>query len=352
MVFEGITHGRIRKTFKVLSVNGQDDSCARFNPTSAIRIVNPDEEVETAKPTGGVLQITNVPGLSHEIKVLNNFLRGFSRRFWGRGERESCGFVIHGGHGTGKTFILQQIENTNWGRTHWIKGTDKLASIRETFTVARAQQPSLVFIDSLDDLLGKDRANRETVIEAISDELDNLSRIAQENQALPQTIVIAVCSDYMVDVPAKLQKRQRFRKNIALPIPAGPERLEILKFLDPPINPEEKEKAMETVAQKTHAYNGDDLATLISNAWEILDARLFEEGVDVETSGEQLLTTRDLVQALTVTRASAMHDINLKPPTIHWRDVGGQENLKKVLSRMIKNTKVSKHPVPFSSSPN
>ncbi|RFU72266.1 aaa family atpase [Trichoderma arundinaceum] len=358
MVLDGVSINKLRRTFKVISVNGQTSNLARFKlASSTVRILKPGddkdapEDPQAAAAASGPLAVTGVPGLSSQINTINQFLRGFGRPFWVQNERESCGFVIHGGHGTGKTFILQRIAATNWGRVHWIRPSDKLSSIRETFKQAQSQQPSLLFIDGLEDILAKERSNRDSVIEALGEELDNLSAAASAANALPRVVVIATCLDYLADVPAKLQKRSRFRENIALPIPRATERLEILRFFDPPLQAEEKESCLVSLASKTHAYNGDDLANLVLNAKKILGNRLDDEAVnsiDIDSNGEaaqdtspqeHFLTSQDMEQALRITRPTAMHDINLKPPTIHWQDVGGQESLKKVLSRMIKNTK-------------
>lgn len=349
MVFEGVNINKLRRTFKVVSVNSHTNNVAKFSiSSSTIRILAEGDDSAAADEaeafTGGELAVTGVPGLASQISTINRFLKGFTRQFWVKDERESCAFVIHGGHGTGKTFILQKIADTRWGRPFWIKPADKLAAIRETFKQAHTLQPSVILIDGLEDLISKDRSNRDSVIDVIGEELDALSAEARARNALPQVIVIATCLDYMTDVPAKLQKRSRFRENIALPIPRASERLEILNFFDPPVHPADKRACLDSVAQKTHAYNGDDLANLVLNAKKILGNRLDEEGLDPCTAGEQFLSKDDMEQALRITRPTAMHDINLKPPTIHWQDVGGQESLKKVLNRMIKNTKVRRCP--------
>ncbi|KAG5981496.1 hypothetical protein E4U55_002873 [Claviceps digitariae] len=387
MVFEGVNINKLRRSFKVLSVNSRSNNIAKFKPSSTtIRIVGADESENAASAaatavdagdaaaaafTGGQLAVTGVPGLASQVSAINRFLKGFTRPFWVKDERESCGFVIHGGHGTGKTFILQRIADSRWGRPFWIKPSDKLTTIRDMFKQARASQPCMVLLDGLEELISRDRPNREAVVEAIADELDALSAEAKAAGALPKVVVLATCEDYMTDVPPKLQKRCRFRENIALPIPRASERLEILEFFDPPIQPDQKTECLATVAQKTHAYNGDDLANLVLNAKKILGNRLDEEGTGVTADGaiinttttdmttadtttmttisspssstaaatEHFLSKEDMLQALRITRPTAMHDINLKPPTIHWQDVGGQESLKKVLNRMIKNTK-------------
>ncbi|KAJ6447110.1 ATPase [Purpureocillium lavendulum] len=387
MVFEGVNVNKFRRSFKVVSVNAQAGNLARFRlASSAVRIAQPGEQplllaadatapgAAGAPQAGGDLVVTGVPGLTSQVATLNRFLRGFTRPFWVQDERESCGVVIHGGRGTGKTFILRRIEQTGWGRAHWVKPTDKLSTLRETFKQAFAAQPSVIFIDGLDKITAKDRTNRESVIETLAEELDALSAHAHATGSLPRVVVVATCQDWMTDVPEPLQKRSRFRKNIALPIPRAAERLEILRWLDPPLRPADKDSCLLGISQKTHAYNGDDLANLVLNAKEILGTRLDEEqqqqqsveaqrdddntasGKTVLPNGQRplplppqqdeqqqqqqhYLTPDDMEAALRVTRPTAMHDINLKPPTIHWRDVGGQESLKRVLRRMIKNTK-------------
>ncbi|KAG5919253.1 hypothetical protein E4U53_004016 [Claviceps sorghi] len=381
MLLEGVNINKLRRSFQVLSVNSRADNIAKFKLSStAIRIVDADGSADAASSdadapdaaaaalTGGRLAVTGVPGLASQVSAINRFLTGFTRPFWVRDERESCGFVIHGGHGTGKTLILQRIADSHWGRPFWIKPSDKLTTVRDTFGQARASQPCMVLLDDLHELISRDRPNREAVVEAIAEELDALSAQAKAAGALPSMVVLATCEDYMTDVPAKLQKRSRFRENIALPIPRASERLEILDFLDPPIRPDQKAECLAAVAQQTHAYNGDDLATLVLNAKKILGNRLDDEAAasiaaqpstnttattaticppssssssssSSAAAPQHFLSKEDMLQALRITRPTAMHDINLKPPTIHWQDVGGQESLKKVLNRMIKNTR-------------
>ncbi|KAF4592539.1 AAA family ATPase [Ophiocordyceps camponoti-floridani] len=340
MLFEGVNMAKFRRSFIVLSVDRRNDNLAKFQPSSTDVSIIQDEEPaspDASSPIRGPLVVTDVPGLASQVEALNRFLRGFCRPFWIKGERQSCGFVIHGGRGTGKTMLLQRVEQTGWGSVFWIRPSDKLSAVKETFLQARSRQPSVVLIDGLEDLVAKDRANRESVIETLGDELDSLSLEASREDALPRVVVLATCLDYMTDVPEKLQKRCRFRNNVALPIPRAAERLEILRYLDPPLDPDIKETCLAKVASMTHAYNGDDLAELVLNAKVILGDRL--DKLPTVEPANLLLTADDMDRAFRITRPTAMHDINLKPPTIHWKDVGGQGSLKKVLSRMIRSAK-------------
>lgn len=373
MVFEGVNINKLRRSFRVVSVDAETTNLAKFRLASTtVRILAPGEDEAQADEAqgggGGDLVVGDVPGLAAQVDALNRFLRAFGRPFWVRDERESCALVVHGGRGTGKTLLLRRVAQTRWGKAYWVRPSDKLSAVRETLRQARALLPSIVLVDGLEDLLGRDRPNREAVIEALADELDALAAEAARDQALPRVVVVVACLDYMTDVPAKLQRRSRLGDSVALPIPRAAERLEILAWLDPPLRPEHRDACLASIAAKTHAFTGDDLANLVLNAKRILGDRLDRRETAAVAAAsaaasasasasssppppqppcpprrqqqqQHFLDPDDMDRALGVTRPTAMHDINLKPPTIHWRDVGGQESLKRVLARMIKTAK-------------
>ena len=140
MVFEGVNIIKLRRTYKIVSVNSQTNNIAKFKMAStSVRMLQPNEEdhVNDVAVPGGELVVTGVPGLDSAVETLNDFLRGFCRPWVVKNESLTCGLVIHGGPGTGKTFILRRIEATGWGRTYWIKPSDKLSTMRETFKQAR-----------------------------------------------------------------------------------------------------------------------------------------------------------------------------------------------------------------------
>ncbi|OAA60764.1 AAA family ATPase [Cordyceps fumosorosea ARSEF 2679] len=353
MVFEGVAAHKTRRNFKVLRVNGQADNLGRFNEaTSVIRILNPGEDDAPPNSTitpSGELAVTGIPGLAGQLAPLNKFLREFTRPLRFADRKCSCAFVIHGGRGTGKTMILNKLAATGWGTVHWIQPSCKSTVIRETFKKAAATgQPSIILLDELEDLLAKDRSNHDVVVEALGAELDALAARASAQGSLPPVLVVAACLDFMANVPPKLQKQTRLRRNLGLRIPRAPERREILDFMSLPLRESEREACLASLVSRTPAFNGDDLATLVENAKNIASERIWEaEGALEKTEDEteetpkpiDFLELSDLEQALRITRPTAMNDVNLNPPTVHWQDIGGQEELKKILSRMIKNTK-------------
>ncbi|KAK1471872.1 ATPase [Colletotrichum abscissum] len=337
MKFECVAPGS-KQIFRITSVDGQTHNVARYVVSTVPTIVSGEEEeiVEEVRDVTKLV-VPNIPGLHAEEKKLRSFLRGFNAKFVYKGQQKSCGIVIHGGRGTGKSYILNRIASTGWGRVFRIEENDKSSTVEEVFKQARTMQPSIILIDGLQALIGKDRANSTAITQRLGQQLDQLAEDALKNGTLPKVVVIATCLDYMTDVPPELQKRTRFERNIPLSIPNADGRLEILKSFEIPIQPEVKDVMLAKLSQQTHAYNASDLDRLIENAMIISAERLDpdEAGYDEEALGTPYLSREDLEHALRSTRPTAMHDVNLKPPTIHWQDVGGQESLKNALRNMI-----------------
>ncbi|KAF6842040.1 ATPase family gene 2 protein [Colletotrichum plurivorum] len=344
MKFDCVAPGA-KQLFRVTSVDGQKDNIAKFTVSTAPSIVSSEDEAPVLEEVREVtrLDIKGIPGLHAEEKKLRSFLRGFNARFFYKGQHESCGIVIHGGRGTGKSYILNRIAATGWGRVFKIEENDKSSTVEEVFKQARSQQPSIILIDGLQALIGKDRANSTAIIHRLGQQLDQLAEEAYQHDALPKVVVVATCLDYMTDVPPELQKSTRFELNIPLSIPNAEGRLEILKALEVPVHTEVRDVMLSRLSQQTHAYNANDLCRLIGNAKRISAERLDPDGngFDEESTEKPQLIREDLEQALRSTRPTAMHDVNLKPPTIHWQDVGGQENLKEALRNMITLTTTS-----------
>ncbi|KAF5673795.1 AAA family ATPase [Fusarium heterosporum] len=338
-VVEAILNGKLRKSFKIISVNSQTNNLAKFSRTSTSIIIAQDDVYDTdaAPLAGGDLVVTGVPGLSTPVIAVNRFLAGFTKPFRHDYAPRSCGFVIHGGPGTGKTFFLKRIAETGWGRVHWIEPSDKIASIREKFKLAVSHQPSIVLIDNLHNMIKESRSNCDTVIETIAKELDALSAMSSGRKTLAQVVVIATCLDFVSDIPRELSGPGRFFENTPLRIPGPRERQEILESFNLPIKEEDKHDILARLAKITHAYSPLDLLAVATYARKnILETRIHEAGEGPEI--DEFLTMEDLEQSKKINRPTAVRDVNLNPPTVLWQDVGGQDYVKKAINKMIKFT--------------
>lgn len=346
LIFKRIFEDQIYRSFKVRTVNGSRVINARHTPGTTTVSIKTAKQVENkaapARPTR--LKLDNIPGLEHQITELNKLLRLWSGPLRSSATPKSCGLVLHGGHGTGKTLLLNQICQTGWGTVHRIQPSDKLSSVSETFTKARDNQPSIIVIDRLEQLIDKDRSNRNAVIQAIGDYLDKLVVDTTAKIERPKVVVLATCLDYLTDVPSDLTDIGRFEKHIHLPLPDETRRRAIVSSFNLPLRPESKDEILQRLSERTHAYNGKDLMKLVGEASEMWEIKLgeMEDSGAVVTTEDEYLPEDLLVQAMQTIRPSAMHDINLKPPPVHWDDIGGQDEVKKSLQEAISLATVPK----------
>lgn len=353
-VFPGLTLKRIfgdqvYRSFNIRSVNGSGKINALFDPNSTkVHIRTANDTVEsvsegaspTARPT--ILQLDPIPGLEEQIRELNDLFLGWSRPMRAKMSDKSRGVVIHGGHGTGKTLLVDHIRKTEWGTVHTIQPNDKLQTINETLQRAREHQPSIVIMDRFEQLIysEKERTNRTSVIRDVGEFLDKLVADAIAKKEQPKVLVIATCLNYM-ELPSDLTEITRFRRHIHLPLPDINRRRAILSAYEMSLPPNTREEVLTKLADQTHAYNGKDLDALVVEATEMWERNL-DKLQDTATDSDQYISPENFRLALIKIRPSAMRDVNLKPPPVHWDDIGGQDEVKKSLQGAIKLATVPK----------
>ncbi|KAK0735795.1 P-loop containing nucleoside triphosphate hydrolase protein [Apiosordaria backusii] len=351
------------RSFIVTSVNGRPTGNARYIDRKTRLVVgtaapkNDDGEGQINKVSDRKLEITGIKGLDAPLKKLNDLLRVFASGVILKSNFSFPGIVIHGGHGTGKTMLLNSLAKTGWGTVFRIKFKDKLTEIHETFQKAKLQQPSIILIDQLERLIDKERSNRDAVILALCELLDGLAADAVTKGEAPQVLVVATCLDYTSDIPEDLKDPGRFTSEIYIPMPDVEGRREILSSLGLCVQPDQEEELLSHLSASTHAYNGKDLRRLADEACLIGTTRHLSslslsasnpnpspllspppeaEEDEPSPSPAATLIPADYHSALRLVRPSLMHDINLKPPPIHWDDIAGQALVKQSLRRAVR----------------
>ncbi|KAJ9138801.1 hypothetical protein NKR23_g8158 [Pleurostoma richardsiae] len=324
------------RTFAIKSINGSLGGNARYAETAKVRISRKGAPLPR-------LELPKIPGLEGEIRELNRFFTLFDGKYICESAPKSCGVVIHGGYGTGKTMLLNKIAETGWGTIHRIQPTEKLTSIQEILQRAREQQPSIILMDDFDRLIDKERSNRNAVIQTVADGLDKLAADGAVKGEPPKVVVIATCQDYLVDIPRELTKRDRFKTNISLHLPDVMGRRHILTSFNIPLHPDTREEMIQDLSERTHAYNGQDLRDLADYVIKERTMDIRESSTQDSADVQEVYISKDMFEhALQKIRPTAMHDINLKPPPVHWDDIGGQDEVKNTLQMAINMATESK----------
>lgn len=101
------------------------------------------------------------------------------------------------------------------------------------------------------------------------------------------------------------------------------------------------ESVVATIAADSHGYVGADLAAVIKVSFSFVlnnCSACTQEGALVAASRNPespVLTNDDLLQGFTFVRPSAMRQVAIEIPNLHWDDIGGQEATKQLLKEAI-----------------
>jgi AAA family ATPase len=342
MVFKDVSCRGFKRTFMIDSINGSRTGQAKFQEACLVRVasaidVKSPPHVNGSRPK---LQVVNVAGIDQALKKLNRFLHNFDRKLQSTFGTRSCSVLLHGGHGTGKTYIIDNIIATGWGRVHRIWGSTKVAGIRNTFKDAIMNQPSIIVLDDLEEMVSTEDSLTRDFVRALGAEMDNLVHGIVES--LPRVLVIAATRN-LGSIPISLRGHKRFSTNIILPVPDATSRKAILNSFSIPTHPDKLDQMIRRLGDRTHAYTADDLRLLLDTARDIAEERREREEEDQDgrqddgltASGEFVITEEDIEKALQIVRPTAMHDVTLRPPSVRWDEIGGQESVKEALRTAV-----------------
>lgn len=333
MTFKNVSLRGPKRTFIVDFVNGKPSRLVKYEETTIIKISSLVETPAAPELNGRStrLEVVDIAGVDQALKKLNRFLSNFDRQFKFTWAQRSCAVLLHGGHGTGKTFIMEKVVKAGWAKNVIrVESDAKPAAIRTIFKNAKLDQPSIILIDELESLVSREDSASQLLAKALGEELDSLAQSGSGTH-LPRVLVMAATLDFG-SIPVTLKKRGRFQTDILLPIPDATARKAILKSLSAPISPESHDEMLSRLGDRTHAYTAEDLVSLLDAACEIAEEKV---GSNESTDKDHYLSQDDLEQALLVVRPTAMHDITLKPPSVRWDDIGGQDVVKKALRRAV-----------------
>ncbi len=194
------------------------------------------------------------------------------KKYLQMGARIPKGILLVGAPGTGKTLLARAVASEGNVPFYSISGSEFIemfvgvgaGRVRDLFTTAKNNQPSIIFIDELDAIgrvrgsgVGGGHDEREQTLNQILTEMDGFEREAT-------TIVFAATNRPDVLDPALLRPG-RFDRKVILDLPDANNREAILKIhcKGKPIS---KDVKLREVAERTPGFSGADLANLVNEA--------------------------------------------------------------------------------------
>jgi ATP-dependent 26S proteasome regulatory subunit len=252
------------------------------------------------------------------------------------------GLIIHGPPGYGKSTITRRISEISWNKVFWISSRDFVVknSVSEDrferiFADAQACQPSMIAIDDID-RFGEDTPGGIPKVQKL---------LAQQMYNLKGAqVLVAITATNPLDISAQLRGFRAFSTEIALPKMDHSARMSWVKnsfsgTVDPQL--------LLFIAEKTSGFAPRDLQELCAVAGNIAYQRLkdekhpstykIEEGDKLEGrwSVAPLLKRGDIEAARLAVHPTAMKGMAIKNPGVSWDDIGGVNDVRKALQKVI-----------------
>lgn len=250
--------------FAMRSLSGRNSQAFTFTKSPARKFISTDKKV-TFKDVAGVDEA------KQELGDVVSFLRD-SNSFSDTGARMPKGILLVGPPGTGKTLLAKAVAGEANVPFLYISGSDFVelfvgvgaARVRDLFTQAKTNSPSIIFIDEIDAVgrhrgagLGGGHDEREQTLNQILVEMDGFDE---------KTNVIVIAATNRPDIlDHALLRPGRFDKKVTVDAPDVKGRAEILKIhmRGKPIDPEVD---VNLLARRTPGFVGADLENLVNEA--------------------------------------------------------------------------------------
>lgn len=323
------------------------------NPAGIVRI-NEATEVEVRPEAVEVMEkkipdvtYDDVGGLKKEISKVREMIELPLRHpeiFDRLGIDPPRGVLLHGAPGTGKTLLAKAVANESGSNFVAINGPEVMSKyvgeaekkIREIFKQAEENAPTIIFIDEIDAIAPKrEEVTGEVERRVVAQILALMDGLKERGK-----VVVIGATNRPDALDPALRRPGRFDREIELRVPDRDGRSEILQIHTRGM-PLEDDVNLNELSDTTHGFVGADLAALCREAAMnalrrvLPDIDLEQQTIPPEILGKLFVTKDDFMEALKSISPSALREVFIEVPDIHWDDIGGLENLKETLIEAV-----------------
>jgi transitional endoplasmic reticulum ATPase len=286
-------------------------------------------------------------GLKNEVQKIREMVELPMRHpelFEKIGVEAPKGVLLYGPPGTGKTLLAKAVAGETNAHFISISGPEIMGKhygeseerIREIFTQAEENAPSIIFIDEIDSIAPKrDEVSGELEKRIVSQLLTLMDGMKSRGK-----VVVIAATNRPDSIDSALRRPGRFDREIEIGIPDDEGRFDILSIHTRGMPIDEKVD-LKQISKTTHGFVGADLEVLSKEAAmrslrRILpEIDLDEEKISSEILQKIQITSDDFREALKEVKPSALREVQVQIPDVSWNDVGGLDELKEELKEAV-----------------
>ncbi len=289
----------------------------------------------------------DIGGLGDEVRKVREMIELPLRHpeiFERLGVEAPKGVLLHGPPGTGKTLLAKALASETNANFLTLSGPEIMSKfygeseerLRGIFQQAEDNAPSIILIDEIDSIAPK---REEVTGEVERRVVAQLLAVMDGLKARGKVVVIGATNRPNAIDPA-LRRPGRFDREIEIGVPDRKGRFEIMQIHTRGM-PLADDVKLEKIASLTHGFVGADLAALTREAAMNSIRRVLPEldlevqSISAEILNRMTVTGDDFNNALREMNPSALREVFIESPNIHWSDIGGLEDAKQELKEAV-----------------
>ena len=304
---------------------------------------------EPAPEVKGVPRTTyeDIGGLHEEIQRVREMVELPLRHpelFQRLGIDPPKGVLLHGPPGCGKTLLARAVANESEANFFSINGPEIMskfygeseARLREIFQQAQQNSPSIIFIDELDAIAPK----REDVTGEVERRVVAQLLALMDGLSGRGNVIVIGATNRPGALDPALRRPGRFDREIEIGVPDKQARHEIMQIHTRGM-PLVEEVDLKKLSAMSHGYTGADLAALSrETAMKSLrrylpEINLEEEHIPPAVLEKMDVRMEDFLNAYKEITPTAMREVYIETPTVHWTDIGGLNSVKQQLVEAV-----------------
>ncbi len=325
---------------------------SQTTPHGVVMVTENTEVIVKTEPVSehevriGEIHYEDIGGLKNEVQKIREMVElpiRYPELFERLGIDPPKGVLLFGAPGTGKTLLAKAVANESDAHFINISGPELVSKyvgeseerLRTIFREASEQAPTIIFMDEIDAIAPKrEDATNEVERRMVSQLLTLMDGISSRGQV----IVIGATNRPNAIDPA-LRRPGRFDREIEIGVPDRNTRKEIL-LIHTRNMPMSKDVDIDILANLTHGYTGADISALVREAAMSCLRKIIPEVINSESVPNELLmrlevTKENFTEALGNIQPSALREVFVERPNVHWNDVGGLESIKREIKEVV-----------------
>lgn len=316
-------------------------------------VVTPETKIIVSDDVqSGDLKATHVSyedigGLKNEVELIREMVELPMKHpevFQKLGVGAPKGVLLTGPPGTGKTLLAKAVATETDSNFYSIAGPEIMSKyygesekhIREIFEKAEKNAPAIIFIDEIDSIAPKrgegiDQTEKRIVAQLLT-LMDGLKSRGQ--------LVVMAATNRPEDIDEALRRPGRFDRELRINPPDERGRKEILQIHTRGM-PLDKDVNFDEIAARAIGYTGADIEVLCKEAAlksikpYFSELKNMQEHIPTEILDKIKVSRQHFVDAMKFVEPSALREVMISKPTVHWEDVGGLDEAKDKLRELV-----------------